>query len=77
MAPVKLRSEPPPALVEAAGFEVEQFNGHAYVQAAEPAYFLTLVDRGAGFLVAADRIGDALAEALKAEARRRVEQRRF
>jgi SAM-dependent methyltransferase len=66
-----------PGLVAAAGFEVERFDGHAYVQTLEPRYLLTLVDRGADVLVAAQRIGTALADALKAEARRRIEAHQF
>ena len=56
-----------------AGFEIVRFDGHAYVQTVEPGYLLTLVDRGADALVNGGTIGRELAEALKAEARRRVE----
>ena len=35
-------------------------------------YGLTIVDRGAGLLAAAGTIGEATAEALRAEARRRA-----
>ena len=38
----------------------------------EPGYILTLIDRGADTLVAAGRLGAPAADALKAEARRRV-----
>jgi hypothetical protein len=48
------------------------FRGHGYVEA-ENGYVMTVVDRGADFLVAGGRIGDELAAALKAEARRRVD----
>ena len=37
-----------------------------------PGYILTLIDRGADTLVAAGRLGAPAADALKAEARRRV-----
>lgn len=61
-----------PSLVKAAGFEIGRFDGHAYVQTLEPRWLLTLVDRGADALASAGTIGRELAEALKAEARRRV-----
>lgn len=66
-----------PDLAKAAGFAVEHHDGHAYVQAAEPTYLLTIVDRGADFMAADGRIGTDLADALKVEARRRVGARRF
>jgi ubiquinone/menaquinone biosynthesis C-methylase UbiE len=62
-----------PRLVKAAGFEMRRFDGHAYVQTIEPSYLLTLVDRGADALVNGGTIGRELAEALKAEARRRID----
>jgi ubiquinone/menaquinone biosynthesis C-methylase UbiE len=62
-----------PTLVKSAGFEIMRFDGHAYVQTVEPSYLLTLVDRGADALANGGTIGRELAEALKAEARRRVE----
>jgi ubiquinone/menaquinone biosynthesis C-methylase UbiE len=61
-----------PVLVAAAGWEVERFRSHGYVETTEPGYTLTLVDRGADALAAAGRIGQAAADALKAEARRRA-----
>ncbi len=66
-----------PGLVTRAGFQIERFDGHAYLQTLEPQYLLTLVDRGADTLVSGQRIGRQLAEALKAEARRRVEANEF
>jgi ubiquinone/menaquinone biosynthesis C-methylase UbiE len=62
-----------PSLIKAAGFEISRFDGHGYVQTIAPGYLLTLVDRGADALVNGGTIGRELAEALKAEARRRVE----
>ena len=59
-------------LAAAAGWREESFRSHGYVEAAAPGYMLTLVDRGADALVAARRLGEPAAEALKAEARRRV-----
>jgi len=54
------------------GFAISSLRSHGYVQAAEPAYMLTLVDRGADLLVGGGSIGAAQGEALKVEARRRV-----
>jgi ubiquinone/menaquinone biosynthesis C-methylase UbiE len=63
-----------PHLVNEAGFEVIASDSFGYVETSAPSYMLTLVDRGADLLVVADRIGPDLASALKAEARRRVEE---
>jgi ubiquinone/menaquinone biosynthesis C-methylase UbiE len=59
-------------LVRAAGWEVVRLRSHGYVEAEDPAYMLTIVDRGADTLAAAGRIGGPAADALKAEARRRA-----
>jgi SAM-dependent methyltransferase len=64
------------SLVQEAGFTVQSFRSHGYVEA-EQGYVMTLVDRGADFLVAEGRIGSELASALKAEARRRVDSGAF
>jgi len=66
-----------PSLAKNAGFAIERFDGHAYVQTLQPDYLLTLVDRGADALVGWGRIRPALAEALKVEARQRVENHEF
>lgn len=66
-----------PGLATRAGFQIERFDGHAYVQTLEPHYLLTLIDRGTDALAAWQRIGSALAEALKTEARRRIEAKEF
>lgn len=63
-------------LLEAAGFRVIDRWSEGYVPE-EPAYFLSVVDRGADHLVREGAIGAALGEALKAEARARVEAGRF
>jgi len=63
-------------LVQAAGFEVRSLRSHGYVET-EMGYIMTLIDRGADFLATAGRIDGDLASALKAEARRRVEQGTF
>ena len=63
-------------LLEAAGFRVVERWSEGYVPE-EPTYFLSVVDRGADYLVRNETIGAALGEALKAEARARVESGRF
>jgi ubiquinone/menaquinone biosynthesis C-methylase UbiE len=66
-----------PGLVARTGFQSERFDGHAYVQTLEPQYLLTLVDRGADALASWRTIGAELADALKTEARRRVDAHEF
>lgn len=66
-----------PALVRAAGFVPGTPRSHGYVQVEHPDYTLSIADRGADALAASGRIGRPLADALKAEARRRVEQGTF
>ena len=66
-----------PALANTAEFDITRFDGHAYVQTLPPDYLLTRVDRGADALVGWGRIRPALADALKAEARQRVENHEF
>ena len=66
-----------PSLIEAAGFVMTYSRSYGYVETDAPSYTLTLVDRGADQLVASGRIGAETAEALKAEARRRVETSTF
>jgi SAM-dependent methyltransferase len=61
-----------PALVSAAGFTDVHFRSHGFSQVASPDYMFSIVDRGADTLATSGRIGAALADALKAEARRRV-----
>ena len=66
-----------PTLVSSAGFRLVRFDSHGYIEAAEPTYLLSVVDRGADALVKAGVIDRTLAEALKAEARRRSERGEF
>jgi ubiquinone/menaquinone biosynthesis C-methylase UbiE len=66
-----------PMLAKTAGFTVVSYRSHGYTESSSPEYMLTIVDRGADALAAAGQIGSPLAEALKAEARRRVEAHRF
>jgi hypothetical protein len=61
-----------PALVRAAGWGLVRTRSHGYVETEDPGYTLTLVDRGADALVAANRLGEPAAQALKDEARRRA-----
>ena len=62
-----------PSLVSGAGFRTVRFDSHGYIEAAEPNYLLTVLDRGTDTLVKAGVIGPALGEALKSEARRRAQ----
>lgn len=64
------------ALVAAAGFVAIDMHGYTYLPKV-PDYLLTVVDRGADALCLTDCISASLAEALKQEARRRIEQGSF
>jgi hypothetical protein len=66
-----------PGMVAAAGFQARGTTGHGYVKISNPQYLLTIVDRGADALAAGGTIGSELAEAMKAEARRRVADNQF
>lgn len=59
-------------LIEQAGFVPGPLRSHGYVETDDPAYMLTLVDRGADALASIGRIDRASADALKEEARHRV-----
>jgi ubiquinone/menaquinone biosynthesis C-methylase UbiE len=59
------------------GFTISSLRSHGYVQTETPAYMLTLVDRGADLLLVGGTIGADQADALKAEARRRVSAGEF
>ena len=61
-----------PKLLGDEGFTVRSLRGYGYIQTGEPSYMLTLVDRGAELLAAGGSIGQETAEALRAEAKRRV-----
>jgi hypothetical protein len=61
-----------PALARDAGFAVLLVRSHGFVESDNPGYMLTIIDRGADMLRAANIIGEPLAVALKEEARRRV-----
>jgi ubiquinone/menaquinone biosynthesis C-methylase UbiE len=66
-----------PRLLRDAGCTVTAVASYGFVDADEPEYMLTILGRGADALVAAGRIGPDLAEALKAEARRRADSGEF
>ncbi len=66
-----------PKMVESGGFNIIRFDSYSYVETSEPDYLLTIVDRGADSLVVSGSIGEDLANALKREARRRVESGEF
>jgi ubiquinone/menaquinone biosynthesis C-methylase UbiE len=63
--------------VSRAGFNVRSFRTHSYHGVSDAAYLLTVVDRGADALALTGTIGQELADALKAEVRRRVAQGTF
>ena len=64
-------------ILRSTGFAVTSVRSHGYTQTTEPTYMLTIVDRGADLLAGAGRIGADQAEALKSEARRRVQAGEF
>jgi ubiquinone/menaquinone biosynthesis C-methylase UbiE len=66
-----------PKLIRSAHLELLSTRAHGYLQTSQPDYMLTLVDRGADTLAAAAGGSSPLAEALKAEARRRAETDEF
>jgi ubiquinone/menaquinone biosynthesis C-methylase UbiE len=61
-----------PALARDAGWEPVRLRSHGYIEADDPAYMLTLIDRGCDALLLQDRLGQDGAEALKQEGRRRA-----
>jgi SAM-dependent methyltransferase len=64
-------------LVQEAGFDVAPQRSYGLVETLDPCLTLSWVDRGADLLVNQGRIGAELGEALKAEGRRRAEQKKF
>ncbi len=66
-----------PALVQGAGFGAAPLRSHGFVQTTEADYMLTIVDRGADALVGQGVVSSEAAQALKAEARRRIEAGTF
>ena len=65
------------ALTQAAGFEVSPIRSYGLAETISPGLTMTWLDRGADALAAEGRIGPELAEALKADARRRAEAGSF
>lgn len=63
--------------LESIGFAVVSVRSHGYLQTTEPTYMLTIIDRGADLMASAGSIGLDQAEALKSEARRRVQSGEF
>ncbi len=66
-----------PLLAKETGFRVHAFHSHGYTESSDPSYLYTVVDRGADALAETGQIGRPLAEALKAEARRRAAAHEF
>ncbi|WP_298836889.1 methyltransferase domain-containing protein [uncultured Roseobacter sp.] len=64
-------------MLASAGFEAGARRGHGYVAEGEATYFLTVIDRGADRMVEERLLFPETAEALKAEARRRVSAKTF
>ena len=65
------------ALARAAGFDVNPIRSYGLIETISPGLTMSWVDRGADALAAEGRIGSELAEALKAEGRRRAEAGSF
>jgi len=63
-----------PDLLKRAGFQLRKQRGYCYHGNISPDYMLTIVDRGAEALHNDGKIGRELADSLKQEARRRVEE---
>jgi ubiquinone/menaquinone biosynthesis C-methylase UbiE len=64
-------------MVGDAGFRQSRMRSHGFVQIDDADYMVSIADRGADTLAGSGRIGPQLADALKAEARRRVERGSF
>ena len=65
------------ALAQDAGFDVKPIRSYGLVETISPGLTMNWVDSGADALAAAGHIGPELAEALKAEGRRRAEAGSF
>ena len=65
------------ALAQAAGFVVKPIRSYGLIETISPGLTMSWVDRGADALEAEERIGKELADALKAEGRRRAEAGTF
>lgn len=66
-----------PKALRSCGLQVEKFVSNGYTKVSDPAYFLTLIDRGTDLLVNAGSIGKQQSDLLREEAKRRIEQGEF
>jgi hypothetical protein len=66
-----------PKTLAAAGFAVTSLRGFGYVQISDPAYMLTIIDRGADLLTGTGALTAPSADALRSEARRRARDGEF
>ena len=66
-----------PAMIQDTGFTNVRVHSHGFVQIHDAGYMVSIADRGTDTLKSSGRIGPDLAEALKAEARRRVQHGSF
>jgi ubiquinone/menaquinone biosynthesis C-methylase UbiE len=66
-----------PTLLRGSGLEPVGERSYGFIEIAGGAYMQTVIERGADMLANAGTIGADLAAALKAEARRRADSRRF
>jgi ubiquinone/menaquinone biosynthesis C-methylase UbiE len=66
-----------PAMARSIGFDVVSVRSHGYVQNTNPDYMLTIVSRGIDALTTSRQIGSDVADALRAEARRRADAGEF
>ncbi|MFA3918974.1 methyltransferase domain-containing protein [Ruegeria hyattellae] len=64
-------------MLTGAGFALGSRQGHGYVAEGEAAYFMTVIERGADRMVETGLLFPETADALKQEARRRVEADKF
>lgn len=65
------------ALTQSAGFDVRPIRSYGLIETISPGLTMSWVDRGADALLSQNRIGTELAEALKAEGRRRSDAGTF
>jgi ubiquinone/menaquinone biosynthesis C-methylase UbiE len=64
-------------MVRTMGFHVRSLRSHGYTQTDEPTYMLTLIDRGTDVLATSGSLTAEMAQALRDEARRRVQAGEF
>ena len=66
-----------PAMIQDAGFERGAFRSHGFAEIGDAVYMASILDRGADVLTTDGLIGTELAEAIKAEGRRRINEGTF